>query len=235
MSELISALKRIGTPGSLGFLAMCVAVGVIISMMGARGRRLAKAWMLLVCVTYLVAAMPLVSYTVVNRLPPSAVTWQPDGSGDKDIVVVLSGDNALARARETRRILETLNPRCVLVSGGRWFVRMIVEAGVARDRVIIDDSTTTTREQIAKLRVWAERCGAERVVLIASTLSMPRIAALVRTAAVPVVLAPSPLDEPPAASGFRVVLPSLRALRVTRDAFYEHMAFAYYRQRDWIR
>ena len=234
MSELIAAAKHIGAPGSLGFLTLCVAVGLLIAVLGPRGRRLAKGWLLLVFVAYVIGALPFVSHAIAGQLPTYAPVWQPDGSGELDILVVLSGDNALGRAREARRVLDSFNPRCILVSGDRWFVRMIVATGVARDRVIMDNTTTTTREQIAKLRFWAKQCGAQRVVLIASTLSMPRVAALVRGADVPVMLAPSPLDEAPAKSGVRAILPSYRALRVTRDAFYEHVALAYYRHLRWI-
>ena len=80
-----------------------------------------------------------------------------------------------------------------------------------------------------------EKCGAQRVVLIASSLSMPRVGALAATTGVPVVLAPSPLDEPPVSGGFRLGIPSYRALRLTRDALYEHLALAYYRRSRWIR
>ncbi len=234
MSELIAASKQIGGPGSLGFLALCVAVGLMIGVVGRRGRRVAKVWLLLVFATYLVAALPFVSHVMADRLPPYAPVWKPDGAGDTDVLVVLSGDNALGRARETRRVLDAIKPRCVLVSGAPWFVRMIVEAGVARDELITDDTTTTTREQVAKLPAWAKQCGAQRVVLIASTLSMPRLAALVRGAEIPVVLVPSPLDEPPVTSGIRLALPSYRALRLTREALYEHVALAYYRRSHWI-
>lgn len=234
MSELVRVAKQIGGPGSLGFFALCFVVGLLIACIGPRSRRVAKAWLLLVGTTYLVAALPLVSYAISNRLPPHAPVWKPEGSADLDIVVVLSGDNPWGRAREARRVLDATTPRCVLVSGSPWFVRMVVAAGVARDRLVVDDTTSTTRAQIAKLGAWAERCGAQRVVLIASTLSMSRVAALVRNAGVQVVFVPSPLDAAPPDSGIRLAVPSFRALRVTKDAFYEHMALAYYRKRHWI-
>ena len=235
MSDLIWALKKIGIPGSMGFLALCIAVGLLIFVIGPRGRRIARVWLLFVFTTYFIAALPLVSHALTNRLPPFGPVWKPDRSAHSDILVVLSGDNPQGRARETRRVLDASNPRCVVVSGGAWFVRMIVAAGVERHRLLVDNTTPTTREQIAKLGAWAERCGAQRVVLIASGLSMPRIAALVRSGGLPVLLAPSSLDEPPHVSGIRAVVPSFRALRVSRDAFYEHAALAYYRRQGWIR
>jgi uncharacterized SAM-binding protein YcdF (DUF218 family) len=235
MSRLIAISKQIGGPGSIGFLVFCSAVGLLIAYIGPRSRRLAKVGLLLVFSSYLLAALPVVSHAIADSLPSYGPVWKPDGAGDSDILVVLSGDNAYGRARETRRVLDIATPRCVLVSGSRWFVRIVVDAGVARDRFVADDTTNTTREQIAKLAAWATECGAQRVILIASALSMPRVAALVPTAGVPVLLVPAPVDEAPATSGIRVAVPSYRALRVTREAFYEHVALAYYRHRGWIR
>ena len=234
MSALISFAKWIGGPGSIGFLVLCCALGGALALIGPRSRRVARAWLLLVFAAYFVAALPFVSHAVSARLPAYTPVWTPDGTGDKDILVVLSGDNAFGRARETRRILDVVKPRCVLVSGSRWFVRMLIEAGVARDQFRVDNTTTTTREQIGKLSQWAEQCGAERVVLVASTLSMSRVAELARVARVPVVLAPSAVDSVPATSGVWKVVPSYGALRMTRDAVYEHIALAYYRHRRWI-
>lgn len=235
MSQLISISKQVGGPGSIGFLVLCFSIGLLIACIGPRSRRVAKAWLLLVLTSYLIAALPVVSYAIADRLQPIAPAWKPEGSGDTDILVVLSGDNALGRARETRRVLDAIRPRCVLISGGgAWFVRMVVDAGVARNRLVVDNTAATTREQIAKLAAWAQQCGARRAVVIASALSMPRVAALANRAGVRVVLAPSAVDEEPAAAGIRLCVPSYLALRVSRDAFYEHVALAYYRRRGWI-
>jgi uncharacterized SAM-binding protein YcdF (DUF218 family) len=236
MAEVIRVAKFIGTPGSMGFLVVCCVLGVAIAYVGPRARRLARAWLVLVFAGYVIAALPIVSQTAVDGLPGYSPVWtRSDALTDADIVIVLSGDNPRGRAQETRRLLDAGSPRCVLVSGSPWFVRMVSAAGVAHARLVVDGTANTTREQIARLSIWARQCGAQRVMLIASTVSMPRVAALVRTAGVPVVLVPSPIDEPPAAHGIRIAVPSLRALRITRDAIYEHLALRYYRRRHWIR
>ena len=235
---MISVAKLIGTPGSWGFLVLCCAAGGGIACIGPRSRRFAKWWLLAVSTVYMVGALPVTGEALTKRLPPYEQTWtpgEPNESHESDILVVLSGDNPQGRAQEARRIFYSVAPRCVLVSGEPWFVHEVVAAGVARERVVVDDTATTTREQVEKLSAWAEQCGARRVVLIASTVSMPRIAALVTTAGVPVVLAPSAIDDAPASLGVRRAIPSFQALRVSRDALYEHLALVYYRQRKWIR
>jgi uncharacterized SAM-binding protein YcdF (DUF218 family) len=234
MTELISVAKWIGVPGSAGFFALCCAIGVTVAVFLPRARRIVKAWFVAVCAMYIAGALPVVSYALASRLPGYGPVWMADGPSDTDILVVFSGDNPAGRAQETRRVLRASEPRCVLVSGGPWFVRMLVAAGVERSRLTVDDTAMTTREQVAKLADWAEQCGARRVVLIASVLSMPRIAALVQSIGIPVLLAPSSLDRTPAATGVRLFLPSLGALRMSRDALYEQMAFAYYRWNKWV-
>ena len=44
----------------------------------------------------------------------------------------------------------------------------------------------------------------------------------------------SPIDTEPATSGWRLVVPTYYALRVSRDAIYEHAALALYTWRGWI-
>jgi len=230
----MSVAKWIGGPGSIGFFVLCSALGLVMAGFGGRTRRMARAWLGSVLIVYLLASLPLVSSVCSESLPRYTPLWEGGPAMDDDILVVLSGDNALGRARETQRVLSAFAPRCVLVSGSPWFVRMIVDAGVARDRLQLDESASTTREQIAKLETWAKNCGVRRVVLIASQLSMPRISALIPQLRVPVVLVASPLDSSPATHGIRKIIPSFTALAVTRDAVYEHVALAYYRWRRWI-
>jgi hypothetical protein len=60
------------------------------------------------------------------------------------------------------------------------------------------------------------------------------VAGLVRRADLPTVLIASPVDTEPATSGWWLFVPSYYALRVSRDAIYEHAALAYYARKGWI-
>jgi hypothetical protein len=106
--------------------------------------------------------------------------------------------------------------------------------GVTQDRLTVDDSASTTREQVGTIAIWAAQCGARRFIVIASTLSMPRIAAPVHSSATPTVLAESPLDAAPASwkspLRCRVFGPCVPA--ATR--YTGHFAFAYYPRFKWI-
>ena len=56
-------------------------------------------------------------------------------------------------------------------------VHKMLDPQVDSVRAMVDETADTTREQVAQLDVWANRCSARRIVLVASALSMPRIAA----------------------------------------------------------
>jgi hypothetical protein len=63
---------------------------------------------------------------------------------------------------------------------------------------------------------------------------MPRVAALAQTAGLELDLLASPVDQEPPTEGVWRLVPTYLALRVSRDAIYEHAALAYYRWRGWI-
>jgi hypothetical protein len=82
-----------------------------------------------------------------------------------------------------------------------------------------------------------EICGRSphaHTAVIASRLQAARVDALIRTARLPVTLLSSPVDEEPPVSGAARFVPSYIALRMSRDAIYEHAALVYYRWRGWI-
>ena len=102
-----------------------------------------------------------------------------------------------------------------------------------RGRLRLETDATTTREQIAQLARIVE-AGPGRPALVASRLQMARVAALVRVAGLEVTLISSPIDDEPPTSGLQRFVPMYIALRVSRDALYEHVALAYYAWRGWI-
>jgi hypothetical protein len=60
------------------------------------------------------------------------------------------------------------------------------------------------------------------------------MAALIRSRNCPVALLPSAVDAEPPTAGTDRFVPSYLALRLSRDAIYEHAALVYYRSRRFI-
>jgi uncharacterized SAM-binding protein YcdF (DUF218 family) len=230
---MLSILKWIGVPGSIPFLGVCSAIGLVCIYLWPRSRRVGRLWLISVFVLYLCLGVPLICNTIISRLPtappPANVT-----SGTVDTVFVLAGDNRRGRVAETLRLYESAAPRRVFLSTGRWELERLLDAGVPRERIHIDGSARNTREQIEQLKALRHASPPGRIVVVASRLQMPRVSALIDAARLDVTLAPSRIDDEPPVSGGWSFVPSYIALRASRDALYEHAAIAFYAYRGWI-
>ena len=198
--------------------------------MWPRNRRLAFSWLSALTAGYIVLALPLTAKAISNRLPEfhSAVISKP-----VDTVVVLDGDNRRGRVLEAAKVDVAAAPNRVWVLGNDWMVEPLIQTGVAPARISHDESATT-RDQMAWIKQLLERQNG-RTVVIASRLQAPRIAALASTNHLALSVIASPIDTEPPTAGIGLVWPTYVALRVSRDAIYEHAALVYYRWRGWIR
>lgn len=231
---LLSILKTIGGPGSIGFLAVCSAVGLVLSRWSPRTRRIGRAWLLSLCFAYVALGLPVVANLISGTLSSYRPLSDLTSLRGTDVIVVLDGDNRRERVRETWRLFEAISPRWVIVSGAEWLTDRLMEAGIPRDRLLADREGSTTLLQIRRLpRLLRER-GDVRAVVIASRLQMPRVAALIGASGLSPALAPSSCDAEPPTSGMRIFIPTYTALRVSRDAIYEHFAIGYYRYQGLI-
>jgi hypothetical protein len=234
---VIDVLKFVGAPGSIPFFVLTTAVGLLLARRTRRLRRAGVAWLVVVVTGYLGLALPVVATAIAGALPsvvatPAAVA-QPASRSPVEILIVLDGDNRRGRVREVQRAIRDHTPHTVWVLGGRWIVEALTEAGVMESRFRYDESAGTTRIQIDQIEGIA-RATTARAAVIASRLQAPRVAALLARRKIPVRVLPSPVDDEPPVSGAMMYVPAYTALRVSRDAFYEHVAIAYYRWRGWI-
>ena len=231
---MLSILKAIGGPGSIGFLGVGCAAGL--AWRAAGYPRFGRAWLLILYFSYVVAGMPIVA----NGFASAASSYRPiedlSRLGTLDLIVVLHGDNVRGRIRETRRLFEAAHGGPpVLVSGDQDFADAVVAGGIPADRVLLDNAPINTFEQIAGITRFVRERQARRPVLIASRLQMPRVAELLRSAGADhILLAPAEIDDEPPAGGVRLFVPAYIGLRVTRDAIYELLAMRDYRQRGLI-
>src|SRR5262245_1241903 len=232
---VVQVLKAIGAPGSIGFLMLCCAVGLAARRLGPRSRQAGAAWLLVVFSVYAILGLPWIAGAIASRLPPVDSIRTRSSVQSVDTLVVLGGDNAVGRAEETARLYASALPRVVVVSGEQWLVDRIVELGVPADRLVIESRSRNTREQIAEVQRHVSHWSDRSVALIASRLQMPRVAGLVREAGLELILVSAPIDREPPTQGVWLFVPTYAALRVSRDALYEHAALAYYRRRGWIR
>lgn len=231
---MTTVLKTIGPPGSIPFIIFCVLIGIVLAYVWPRSRRLSRAWLGLVFVAHTILALPVVANTIAGGLPPVAMS-DPAALRNLDTLFVLDGDNRRGRVRSAAQAASASPAAVIVILGGDdWLPDALAEAGVPPTRTSHDHQPADTRQQMAAVqRMAAQTPG--RTALVASRLQMPRVAGLVRNAGLSCALVASPIDTEPATSGWRRFVPSYYALRVSRDAIYEHAALAYYARKGWIR
>jgi uncharacterized SAM-binding protein YcdF (DUF218 family) len=230
---LTTLIKAVGPPGSIPFIALCVLIGIVLAYVWPRNGKLARAWLGFAFIAHAILALPIVANTIAGGLPPVAVS-EPAALRGLDTLFVLDGDNRRGRTRSAALAAAASPGAAVVVLGGEsWLIDALAEAGVRSNRIAHEQRPTDTRQQISVLqRMSAEAPG--HTALVASRLQMPRVAALARKTGLTTALIASPIDTEPATSGWRLFIPSYYALRVSRDAIYEHAALAYYARRGWI-
>jgi uncharacterized SAM-binding protein YcdF (DUF218 family) len=229
---MVTLLKLLGPPGSPGFLVACLGVGLALAVARVR-RRYLWAWLGAVVALHVALSLPVVAAQAIAALPAYPPVRQTLND-QIDVLVVLSGDNPLGRARETAHIVREMSGGHVLALGPDWFVRHLVAAGVPEARIQRVEGGATTREQMAYLKQLVDRDPDRRFAVVASVLQMPRVAALAEHSGIDVHLRPSPTDAEPASGGLQAWLPQPHVSRVFGDAVYELAALAYYRHRGWI-
>jgi uncharacterized SAM-binding protein YcdF (DUF218 family) len=231
---VLTVLKQIGGPGAIGFLAVGCAVGLFIIHVWPRRRALGRWWLFGLYASYLVLGLPIVAHSIASPFATVRPSPTLDGTERVDVLMVFGGDNSVGRVSETLRAWQAFAPSVVIVSGEDWFLERLSQAGVPSNRIIHDTESGTTREQVAYVERYLAKHPDTRMAIVASRLQVPRIDALLRVARVRATVLPSPADRELPERGVRVFVPTYAALRITRDAFYERVALAYYRRQGWI-
>jgi len=226
---VIDILKLLGAPGSIPFLALSIALGVGLVRFTRRFRRLGVGLLTAVSAGYLILALPIVGHAIANRLP-AVRTERPHRI---TTLIVLDGDNRRGRVRELQRVLATDKPVTVWILGDRWILDALEEAGISGPMFRYDETARTTLAQMVQVQDIANDAGGPTAV-IASRLQTPRIVALIQSRRIPVAVLPSAVDQEPPTNGLRRFVPAYIALRLSRDAIYEHAALGYYRLRRFV-
>ena len=227
---MLDVIKFLGTPGSVSFLVLSVIAGALVVRYWRRLRVAALAWLGVVTMSYIVLAIPIVANAVAGALPG---VNPADPTERISTLIVLDGDNRRGRVRERQRVIASDTPSTIWVLGGRWILEALDEVQLSGPTFRYDASAGTTREQMNQVSTIAGAAMNGSTAVIASRLQAPRVEAIARKRHLGVRVLASPVDADPATSGIRRYLPTYIALRLSRDALYEHVALLYYRLRGW--
>jgi uncharacterized SAM-binding protein YcdF (DUF218 family) len=113
----------------------------------------------------------------------------------------------------------------------------LVRNGVPVDRIVLESGSVNTHEQAIDVSGILKARGDSRCVVVTSPQQMGRAAELFRREGITVFPLPAgALLWAPSATDhwWSWVLPSSEARAVSRDVFYEWMAWPYYRVRGWV-
>lgn len=235
IDALLSILKPIDAPGSIPFLLLAGAAGLLITFVWPRNRRLGRYWFTSLSVLYAILALPLAARAISPSVPPSLVDAPSVTAGQLDALVIFDGDNRRGRVTASRDLYQSAHPRVVWVLGleADWIRDELPRVGVPSNVIQTDFATGTTRAQLEWVRNQREHIGEGRIAVVASRLQLRRVAGMAKVMGLKVRLISAPVDHEPATHGWRLYVPSYFALRVSRDGLYERAAMRYYQWRGW--
>jgi uncharacterized SAM-binding protein YcdF (DUF218 family) len=260
----VEFVKDFLVPGSAWFLMLAASLCAALLFGSARARKTGRALLAAVTVLYWVMSLPAVAVTLQRAQTKSPATTDEGGPVPLPIVVLgngLGGYNAFGGTFEVplgqtaMNTLFALNrfrryPDSLLIasggtqpgnSGGTSEAAVIADAlrrnGVPADRIVLESTSTTTREQALATAHILQARGHARCILVTSPQQMARAADVFQSAGIAVVpLAAGSVVWSPSETShwWSWLAPSASARAVSRDVVYELMAWPYYRLRGWV-
>lgn len=227
-------LKQIGGPAFEPFLLLCLLVALLVRWWRPATARAVRWFLLAFGTAYLVLSLPVTANQIAAWLPAVPSATLPASAGPVDALVVMDGDNRRGRTLAAIQVNAASMPREIWVMGDGTLIEEMADGGVPRNRIFHNSFLPTTRDQLASLAALVARRPGWRVGVIVSRLQAPRMALLLERSHLAVRLIESPADVEPVTTGALAFVPTYYALRISRDALYEHAALQYYRWHGWI-
>ncbi|MCU1383998.1 MAG: elyC [Acidobacteria bacterium] len=263
MQAAAEFVKEFLVPGSAWFLIIAASICAMLLYASARLRRIGRVLLAALVVIYWLMSLPVVAVALQKmKQSPAAAAALPaqplpivvlgNGLGGYD---ALGGHIEVPLGRTAMNILFALDryrhyPQSMLIAsggpppgvdGGASEASVIAAAlsrnGVPSDHVLLEATSTTTREQaIATSRLLAAR-GEPRCIVVTAPQQMARAVELFRhegIAALPLAAGAILWSPETTAHWWLWLAPSTEARAVSRDVVYESIAWPYYRLRGWV-
>lgn len=261
MSQLFAYLKDSLRLGSLLFMLAVFAIGTLL-LFSKRTIAWGRRWLVGVLLGYWVLSLPLgamalswpLTHKYDHRLASAAE------SGGAQAVVILGGGTmsyvangvgvddlatSALRVDEGVRLYRVLGAPLLIMSGGNTqrldpprseaqaFRAAAINLGVPADRIVVEERSMTTREQVEQVKDILSARGIDRFVVVTTPTHMSRSLAIFRAAG----LAPVPSASILRSEQDKTVwtlMPDRKALTLSDAAIYEYFAWIYYLGRGWI-
>ncbi|MCU1385641.1 MAG: YdcF family protein [Acidobacteria bacterium] len=205
MKRLIRIVKRLLIPGSMTFLALGLAVSLLLLHGNRTARAAGDAALLALAALYWFVSLPAVAQALIAGLQGRYRTLRTadEARGAAAIVIVGNGSVSYTDGRftsdqltrrstfcvfEGARLYQLLHPDYVIASGGAPAIATgaapeselirdaLIRLGLPGDRIVVDATSHTTEEQASNVgRLLQERDPRARAVVVTTAAHMPRV------------------------------------------------------------
>jgi len=256
MSQLIDDLISV-----TGFVLFALA-GIVWLTLKPYGRG-PRRWLTAVVILYCAGSMRVVPWVLSRPLVYGFHHFSShDVAPDLTAIVLLGGGgftvhgppgphigvldlSSAARVLEAAYVYRLLGSPWIISSGGRpegvetepiaAIMRMaLVQTGVPADRIVLEASSKTTRDEAVLVAPMLQATGVTRIVLVTSDVHMRRSLAAFRGVGIDAV--PAIAEDPwNYESRIRSFIPSTQGLQFTNAVVHEYVGLLYYAARGWMR
>lgn len=257
--EFVKATSRLASPF---FVVTLFGVGIAL-LYGRRTAAWGRRWVTAVLLVYWLLSLPfgawLITLPATRHYRPLASRDQAAGAQavvmlGGGILTYLVGDLALddvnpsaLRLLETVRVYRLLGDPLVIVSGGNTvgfqpprpeahaYREAIASLGIPRTRVLVEDQSLTTRQEVLILKPMLEAHAIHKFVLVTTPTHMGRSLAAFRAVGLDPIPSSAPLKSDASTPLFWTIIPDRQSLSISDVAVYDYAAWAYYWARGWQR
>jgi len=227
--------------------------------------RAARAWFAAIVLAYAVVSLYPVPHAAGDLLGRGfkPIAREDVPAGRNAVVLLGSGGHTafdwsnnrwaivdrhgLARTLEVARVYRLIDPRWVIVSGGRTdpenfavpigetMKTLMLQLGVDESRLIVKEDSADTHGEALMVAQLLPSLGVDHVVLVTSRSHIRRAAGAFRAAGVNVIAAPAREDSPWEFDWQLRYLPSVVGLDEASTVAHEVLGLAYYKLKGWLR
>ncbi len=262
MDPLVEFVKSNLIPGSISFLLIGLALGVILLYAGRRAARWGTRWLTALAILYFLLSLPFTAHALAAPLDAGVLPLElgPIPESTEAIVVLGGGgvsiesggvstqvlsDSSTLRALEGVRLYRMLDNPWVIVSGGanekaglvtaesEAMRDLLIDNGVPSERILVESGSQDTHDQALKVPALLDAHGIKSFVLVTSPTHMLRALRSFEKAGLDPLPVLASERSDTQPPGFPV-LPSQSALNESRTALREWMGLLYYAVRGWI-
>lgn len=263
MQLMIQVFKETLMPGSMQFLVIGLAAGVLLLYRHAGSERWGRRWLAVLVASYWFLSIPLGADAVVSVLSYGfkPVATPADARGATAVVVLDGGSfrfgtptNGITvvnrasalRTLEAVRIYRMLDhPWMIVTAGGHdqgeWATpeggavrEELIKAGVPEHLIVLDTKSRNTREHAVNIAQLLRQHGVRQFVLVTSPMHIRRAVLVFQSQGLqPIPSAPSVWFD---GSHWRwaKLLPGGDVLQISGEGLYDGMGLLYYWSRGWL-